>query len=348
MERQIAVYDNTISAREYLSYIAEQAGGFASMGRDGKLYIKTIGENITQLPLKYFQTYKWGEKFKISRVKYEDGAQLFERGDNIENTVYISQENMFIVEQKQIDEIYDKLVNLEIYSFEGDSIIDPALDVGDLLFIDNKYVIYQGSYEYKGKFKANILSKIQCKAKEEHMSKTPSIKNSIRRIESKIDQAEGTISSLIEVSDSLDNNIDGLDAELRKKLEDLNESLQDYQATIATQFKQTQVDYTFLFNTLVESINNDSQEANKKFAEITNYIRFVEGNIILGKSDSEIMLKIQSNKISFLQNKNEIAYISNNQLYITKGEFLESLQLGNFAFIPRTNGNLSFKKVGRE
>jgi len=51
-----------------------------------------------------------------------------------------------------------------------------------------------------------------------------------------------------------------LSLELRKKLEDLNESLQDYQATIATQFKQTQVDYTFLFNTLVESINNDSQE----------------------------------------------------------------------------------------
>lgn len=55
MDKQIEVYDNTVSARTYLSYIAEQAGGFACIGRDGKLYIKTIGESTADLPLKYFQ-----------------------------------------------------------------------------------------------------------------------------------------------------------------------------------------------------------------------------------------------------------------------------------------------------
>ena len=33
------------------------------------------------------------------------------------------------------------------------------------------------------------------------------------------------------------------------------------------------------------------------------------------------------------------------QLFVTDGHFINSLQLGNFAFIPRTNGNLSFKKL---
>ena len=42
MNKEISVYDNTISARTYLSYIAEQAGGFAFIGRDGKLYIKSF------------------------------------------------------------------------------------------------------------------------------------------------------------------------------------------------------------------------------------------------------------------------------------------------------------------
>ena len=42
MNKVIAVYDNTVSARTYLSYIAEQAGGFAFIGRDGKLYIKSF------------------------------------------------------------------------------------------------------------------------------------------------------------------------------------------------------------------------------------------------------------------------------------------------------------------
>ena len=198
MNKEIAVYDNTISAREYLSYIAEQAGGFACIGRDGKLYIRRIGEHIAELPLKYFQNFKWGEKFKVSRIRYEDGVQLFEKGNTTENTVYINQENMYIVDQEQIDNIYNQLKDLEVYSFEGDSIIDPALDIGDLLLIDNKYVIYQGSSEYKGKFKASISSKIQSKAQEETTTRTPSQKVINRRVQSQINQAEGKITQLVE------------------------------------------------------------------------------------------------------------------------------------------------------
>lgn len=197
MNKQIAVYDNTVSARTYLSYISEQAGGFASIGRDGKLYIKTIGEDQANLPIKYFQDFEWGEKFKISRVKYEDGIQLFEEGNELGSTVYISQDNMYIVDQEQINNIYDKLNNLEVYSFEGNSIIDPALDVGDLLFIDNKYVIYQSSNQYAGKFKASISSKIQCKAKQETTTRTTSQKTINRRVQSQIDQANGEILQLI-------------------------------------------------------------------------------------------------------------------------------------------------------
>lgn len=196
MNKQIAVYDSTVSAREYVSYIAEQAGGFACIGRDGKLYIKTIGENIAELPLKYFQNFKWGEKFKISRVRYEDGIQLFEKGNTLENTVYINQDNMYIVDQEQIDNIYNQINGLEVYSFDGDSIIDPSLDIGDLLLIDNKYVIYQGSSEYKGKFKASISGKIKSKEQEETTVRKPSQKTLNRRTESRINQAEQTITQL--------------------------------------------------------------------------------------------------------------------------------------------------------
>lgn len=198
MNKQIAVYDNTISARTYISYIAEQAGGFACIGRDGKLYIKTIGQDIAELPLKYFKNFKWGEKIKISRIKYEDGIQLFEKGNETGNTIYISQDNMFIVDQEQIDHIYYLYKDLEVYGFEGDSIIDPALDVGDILMIDNKKVIYQASNQYAGKFKASISSKIQCKAKEETMNRSPSQKKINRRVQSEINQIDGTITQLVE------------------------------------------------------------------------------------------------------------------------------------------------------
>ena len=190
------MYDNTVSARTYLSYIAEQAGGIAVIGRDGKLYIKTIGESSVTLPLKLFKTFKWGEKFKITRVRYDDGTQLFEKGDTTGNTVYISQDNMYIVDQDQINNIYNTLKGLEFYSFEGESIIDPALDTGDIVVIDGKNVIYQGSMQFSGRWIANIESKIQCKAKEETTTRTPSQKTINRRVETSINQIDGKITQL--------------------------------------------------------------------------------------------------------------------------------------------------------
>lgn len=192
------MYDNTVSARTYLSYIAEQAGGIAVIGRDRKLYIKTIGESSVTLSLKLFKTFKWGEKFKITRVRYDDGIQLFEKGDTTGNTVYISQDNMYIVDQEQIDNIYNALKDLEFYSFEGESIIDPALDTGDIVVIDGKNVIYQGSMQFSGRWIASIESKIQCKSKEETTTRTPSQKIINRRVQSSINQIDGKIIQLAE------------------------------------------------------------------------------------------------------------------------------------------------------
>lgn len=239
-DKQVAVYDNTVSARTYLSYISEQAGGFACIGRDGKLYIRTIGESITELPLKYFQNFKWGEKFKFTRVRYEDGIQLFEKGDTTGNTIYINQDNMYIVDQEQIDNIYNQLNGLEVYGFEGNSIIDPALDIGDLLLIDNKYVIYQGSSQYAGKFKASINSKIQCKEKEETMSRKPSQKTINRRVQSQINQADGKITQLVQEQteqsskisqheqdiDSITNTISATNNELEQKTSELKQTIE--------------------------------------------------------------------------------------------------------------------------
>jgi predicted nucleic acid-binding Zn-ribbon protein len=230
MHKKIAVYDSSISARVYLSYIAEQAGGFACIGRDGKLYIRTIGEDTAELPLKYFQNFSWGEKFKISRVKYEDGIQLFEKGDESGNTIYINQDNMYIVDQEQIDNIYDLYKDLEVYSFEGDSIIDPALDIGDILIIDGKKVIYQGSSQYSGKFKASISSKIQSKAKEETTTRTPSQKTINRRVQSQIDQENAKITQLTQETTENSEKI----VEHEQTIDGFKQTVENIETTVET------------------------------------------------------------------------------------------------------------------
>ena len=97
------------------------------------------------------------------------------------------------------------------------------------------------------------------------------------------------------------------------------------------------------FNTAIEEISTVDGEVQTQFQEISKYIRFVDGKIVLGEVGNEITLEISNNRLSFLQNNLEVAYMSNNKLFVVNSEFLGSLKIGNFAFTPRSNGNLSLK-----
>ena len=197
-DKKVSVSDNTVTAREYISYIAESAGCFACIDRKGKLCFREFGQDETEIPLEMFGEYKWGEEFKISKVSYEDGVRSFKFGNDTRNNLWINQENMYIVDEEQVQKIYNKIKDLTANSFEGKTVIDPAIDIGDKIVIDGKNVIYQGEMSLEGKFIAQISSKIQIKQKEETTVKKESQKVVNRRVQSRIDQAEGKIEQLVE------------------------------------------------------------------------------------------------------------------------------------------------------
>ena len=116
-------------------------------------------------------------------------------------------------------------------------------------------------------------------------------------------------------------------------------------SSVNTRITQSASDVEIRFNEFSQEIDAAVAGTDAQFQEISRYIRFVDGNIILGEDGNTLTLRIENDRISFLDSGLEVAYFSNNRLYVTDGEFLHSLQLGNFAFIPRNNGNLSFKKI---
>ena len=114
---------------------------------------------------------------------------------------------------------------------------------------------------------------------------------------------------------------------------------------VSTTLEQTQKGWAMNFDTLKKSVGDLTESTGTEFEEIKKYIRFVDGTILLGEAGNILELKISNNRISFLQSGAEVAYFSDSKLYVTNGHFINSLQLGAFAFIPRDNGNISFKKV---
>lgn len=116
-------------------------------------------------------------------------------------------------------------------------------------------------------------------------------------------------------------------------------------SSVSTELEQTKDSFEMRFNTFNANLDDVAAGTDAQFQEISKYIRFENGNIILGKSGNEITLKIQNDRILFLESNAEVAYFTNRKMYITDGEFLNSLRLGSFQFLPRDNGNLSFKKM---
>lgn len=113
----------------------------------------------------------------------------------------------------------------------------------------------------------------------------------------------------------------------------------------STRFEQTDKAFNMLFDQAIRQIDQVSGDTNQQFSQIKRYIRFVQGNIILGDESSPFSVRISHDRISFLNNNAEMAYLTNDRFYVNNLEAVTTLTLGNFAFIPRASGNLTFSKV---
>ena len=125
----------------------------------------------------------------------------------------------------------------------------------------------------------------------------------------------------------------------------LKEDTEALVSSVSTEIEQTKNSVEIQFNQFNADIEALATGTDAEFEEIRKYIRFVDGQILLGEVGNELELQISNDRISFLQDGAEVAYFSNRKLYVTDTQILHSLQLGNFAFMPRANGNLSFKKI---
>ena len=77
---------------------------------------------------------------------------------------------------------------------------------------------------------------------------------------------------------------------------------------------------------LIDSTNGTVEE-NQQLLE--QYIRFEGARMSLGRSDSEITAVLSNDKLAFVENGQEVAYISNRTLYITDVHILQRLTFGD-------------------
>lgn len=135
-----------------------------------------------------------------------------------------------------------------------------------------------------------------------------------------------------------------------------NSAFEHYQNTVSSQFTQTKKDFTWSINQSVNDAKNEmSGQINgvngrvdglkQTTDNVNNYMSFDNNGLTLGKSDSAFKTKITNQEWSIQKNGAKVTYINDQTMYITDGQFTQSLKIGNFEFVPRANGSLDFKKI---
>ncbi len=142
----------------------------------------------------------------------------------------------------------------------------------------------------------------------------------------------GRIESGSITADKLDANV-GSSLDLSSNVA-LNAYINNTAEQKAAEMQLTDQQFTVQFNrTVADGINNSISDVQGNLenyqTEVSNYMRYDNtGTLTLGKANNAFTTQIDNTKMSFKQNNTEVAYISNQSMFITTARVTEQLSLG--------------------
>lgn len=163
--------------------------------------------------------------------------------------------------------------------------------------------------------------------------------NVTKKLESASDE---TTDKLTELRQEVNSNIEQTGEAIKSSVYEkvyLKDDVDTLLSSVNTEVEQTKTSWQVTFNQLVKQLNDYSDGSDAAFDEIRKYIRFEDGNILLGNSSSPLILRIRNDRIQFLQNGYEVAYISDQRMYNTTCEIINQLRIADSAWTVETNSN---------
>ena len=191
-----------------------------------------------------------------------------------------------------------------------------------------------------GEYKNETASqyKQMSEAIQSNVTKTEELSTSVedykRTTDSKITQQAESITSQISEAYATKNEVNGLEDRVESKIVQTSTNITD--------------NFNKSFTYLSDDISTVGGNVKEFISELDVYIRRGElqpdlYGIEIGRSDSLIKARFTNDRLSFYQGTSEVAYISQNNLYITRAEVLDYLKIGNtsqgfFVFDTTENG----------
>ena len=124
----------------------------------------------------------------------------------------------------------------------------------------------------------------------------------------------------------------------------LASDMSQVKSQMGTLSEQSESNFTWAvtrINQMQQDMETAQEATGEQLAVFRTYMTFDEDGLVIGKTGNPFTFRVVNDRLAFYMNDTEVAYLSNNKLYVTQAEIISKLIIGRFAFEPQTNGNLS-------
>ena len=287
-DKVIKWYDSTITAREYIGFVAELNAGYACINESGELVIYSFTNQVDQgneIAIEDCENFVLGQQYTITRVVYDNASGVkWVYGNEEGATVYLNINNGFIEAETDVRNIYNLIAGFSFYNISVDNCpyLDRAFIGGLIEFYDSDGYYdticeinqsYAGDSWFGG-YKLNIAS-----PKQAETTVQDTMAQNIKNIKTIIDRNNAELSTTItNIQTNLEGKIEGASSTW-------SQSASGFRASI--------------------------NEINSELGNYSEYFDFTANGLLIGREGSDIKGRYGDSGIAFINASNtELAWLN--------------------------------------
>lgn len=322
-DMSVSWYDNRITGRQYIGYVAELNGGYAFINANGGLefrrFTNTASANVNADDCSSFRT---GDVQVVSRVVFDNGVAHYESGDDTGITIYIDSNNPFVNGgqeeiQEQIDSIYDVVSGLTYCSAEIDDMPIPDLDAGDTIELVYNSLAYHTFWEYDVDFNTEWYGglKIELGSPEQSEMVQYGAEQIYNSIYTRIDRSNGEMSIIAERVNGQGASISDMQAQIKLnadnisavvgQVQDIPDMIQDKVDALGSSMNQRIDGFEFQIDSLGDNVDAIGKEQQK----VSNLIRLTGRGVEVANTGSNVTGVFASNSLDFYDGNTKLAWL---------------------------------------
>ncbi len=355
--------------RDALEDVAEVSNGIIYI-KNGNLIVKNYEITDVKLNGSDLKSYKFEPSIKynslvLSRTPQEDN--VYERDDDMiaidglhevklcNNDIIdveiddggLTYDRRYLIKKQLFEECYKGVV---ITPFDAQTTGLGYLEIGDIIAFDvngskNISVIFGYEISIGNGMEERIFTNTPVKSTTEY-AYSSSIDNRIKKTEIVVDKVDNKIEMVVSEFDDTNKTMAQILIEqgnITQVVSSINESI-DATAESVNQMSINKAGVEFV-NTVTSQIRNDLEKyGDKEYYE--RFIKFIEGRIILGTSQSPFSVEINNSEIGFYDSGTRVAYMNNKILYITNA-MVDKLSINEYTWKIDSRSNLNLVKGRR-